>query len=406
MTSRLHHALSELAEQAPAPRTELTGHVITRARRRRRVRLIAMPAAAAGVAAAIVVGSVLTGGTTNSAPPAVTVTVPRNGVLNDGPLPGPLPAEKAEPIRYAFLDHCKQKGGLSYKPPVGDCGQWRLLDRSGKLWRVADGMGAYPTSTGDYMNSSAPLEISPDGRRIAYFKVKEQRYVVRDLSSGRITPVGRRMSLPELYRAPAAMAFSGDGRWLAVASGGRSLLADTTTGAVSVLPAGSVVGLGQDAATVVLTETKGSRTTLVITGRDGRVRGRVPLDPRASLDMASGENWLSPDGRTLFASRSSHDGAVLVDVRTGKVIRTLRIRMPGGGTLGGITGWAGPSKVFTAHALPGWDEPAGPGPAPRRHPFMRSRGLIIDLDTGKSRVLDTYKLRASQISNVYGGYTS
>ncbi|MFG2005105.1 hypothetical protein ACGFNU_38770 [Spirillospora sp. NPDC048911] len=413
MTSRLHHALSDLAEQAPAPQTVLTSRVIARARRRRRVRLIAMPIAAAGAAAAVVTGSVLVGGTTDSAPPAVNVTVPRNGVLNDGALPGPLPKKMNDPVTYAFLDRCKQKDVPSGKGLTGDCAQWRLLGRSGRQWRLTEGVGSYPKSTGSYMNSNAPLTISPDGRRIAYYQAKDERFVVRELSSGRIVPIDRRVPMTELYRNPYTLVFSGDGRRLVAHTADdtvarKALLADTTTGAVSDLPSTSVVGVGvgQDSAAVVLTEKRGKQTNLVLTGPDGRVRNRVPLDPRVDLSMATGENRLSPDGRTLFANAHSEGEGMLVDVRTGKVTRTLSTRLPGGEALTGIVGWTGPSEVLTSTDPPGspWKNP--PGRPGRQDDITGIRGLIINLHTGGTKLFGDFKLRASQVAFQFGGYRS
>ncbi|MEV5572341.1 hypothetical protein AB0L06_20035 [Spirillospora sp. NPDC052269] len=42
---------------------------------------------------------------------------------------------------------------------------------------------------------SPPLEISPDGWRIAYNRAKDQRLVVRDLTTGESRDVGRAFTI-------------------------------------------------------------------------------------------------------------------------------------------------------------------------------------------------------------------
>ncbi|KAB2341773.1 TolB-like translocation protein [Actinomadura rudentiformis] len=394
MTSRLHHALSDLAEQAPAPRTELTGHVITRARRRRRVRLIAVPAVAAGATAAIVVGSTLVGGTSTSAPPAVTVTVPPNGVFNDGPLPGPLPATVVEPIKYTYADGCRQDTDKIMKPITGDCAQWRLVDRSGRQWRFPDAPAATRSSAGP-----APV-VSPDGRRVVYYRTSDEHYVSRELSSGRITTIRRRM--PLRGRAYELM-FSGDGRRLSfspIRPGGTDLLANTTTGAVSEMPRGKqVIGLGRDGSTVVLTASSGERKTLTLAGPDGQVRGTVPLSPQAQLNGIGGD-LLSPDGRTLLALPRSgvRNEAVLVDIHTGKLIGKPRLRLPKDvNFLSAILGWAGPTKVVTRSTVPRREGPR----------TWSERSVIVDLDTGRTETFGTIKLwayRSGMELGTFSGY--
>ncbi|MFI6515493.1 hypothetical protein ACIBF1_08045 [Spirillospora sp. NPDC050679] len=411
MSPHLNHVLRELAEQAPAPSPDLAGRVITRARRRRRTRLIAAPAAAVGAVAVIVAGSVLTTGERAApVPPAGPLITPPGEVLNPGPLPGPLPTKNVAPIRFAFLDYCGQKGGSKGTSSKGDCGQWRLVDRSGKQWRLADGIGAYSTSTGDYMNASAPLEISPDGRRIAYYQSGRERFVVRELTSGRITPLALPVPLAELRKNHSALSFSGDGRRLALTFGDpeivRSVLADTTTGTVTALPKARVAGLSRDASTIVLAEGGFRATGLALAGPDGKVRSRVRLDPRVDLTGAGGANLLSPDGRTLFATDQRLKRILLVDTRTGKVTRTLPTRL-GGGRVLSIRGWAGPSKVFTVADVSDRNGPPRPSrtaPGRQEVPATASRASVVDLNTGEFEVLGTFKVRAYTSAWMFGGY--
>ncbi|WP_067474189.1 hypothetical protein [Actinomadura hibisca] len=412
MSPQLNRVLRELAEQAPAPQADLAGRVITRARRRRRTRLIATPVAAAGAAAAVVAGVMLIPGErTESAPPASPLITRSGETLNAGRLPGPMPARNVAPIRFAFLDWCGQKGGPNVAPPKGDCGQWRLVDSSWKQWRLADGVGTYRTGTGNTMNGSAPLEISPDGRRVAYYQASRERFVVRELASGRVIPVALPMPLAELHKTYHFLVFSGDGLRLVLTSGEpgaeKSVLADTTTGAVTALPDAPVAGLGHDASTIVLAEGGYNPTGLALAGPDGKVRSRVRLDPRVDLSGAGGTNLLSPDGRTLFTTNKRHDRIMLLDARTGKVTRTLPARLSGGAVYG-IRGWAGPSKVFTLKEVSGRNGPPGSATAPARQqvPVTASRAVIVDLNTGKFESLGTFKLRTYRAAQMTGGYVS
>ncbi|MBC6459449.1 hypothetical protein [Actinomadura sp. HBU206391] len=410
--TRLHDALNELAERAP--QTDLAGRVVAdardRARRRNRTRLLAVPAVAAGVAAVAVAGSLAGGGE----PKSREVTSPTKNVLNTGALPGPLPAGPVEPMKYAFLDFCRRVGDMSRNPPAGECAQWRVVGRSGRQWRVADGLGAHTVRTDTYMNGSAPLQISDDGRQIAYYRQADERFVVRDLTSGQVAVVAQRVPVADLHRTPAALAFSGDGRRLAIsfhsATADRALLADTTTGKVHKLPGSWVVGLGRDASTVTLAESRKGRTTLLLAGPDGVLRERVRLSPKVHL--GGGGNMVAPDGHTLATLPGLPPGVqdgpaprldrvMLVDVRTGKPVGTRKVQMPGNTWPAARVGWAGRSTVFISTAWP-LDATAPDAD----HLFtMGERGHLADLETGRVRVFGTILLKGGQIETGFGGFT-
>ncbi|WP_026416102.1 hypothetical protein [Actinomadura oligospora] len=397
MSPRLHDALHELAQGAPSEVS--AAQVLAGARRRRRVRLIAVPSVAATAAAAILVGATLAGGGAEPARPAAQpdrplVTEPGKVLNPPGVLPGRLPSGKVEPIVFAFLDYCRGKSLKETTSAKGDCAQWRLVGRSGKQWRLPDAVGSRVVKPEDYMSGSAPLVVSPDGWRIAYYRAKDQRLVVRDLTSGRVTPVSART-------APAAiplMMFSGDGTRLALSpkvdQSGRTLLVDTRTGAATALHAGTVIGLSRDASTIVQADTEDERTPLTVSGADGSVRASVPLDPEVDLRGSSG-NLLSPDGRTLLTFTTSLDKAVLVDVATGKITSVRRID-----GVGGAHAWTGPTTYFTTRDLSGHPDARKRGIPPRA-----LRGVIVDLTTGKYRdVGRTFTIQTSQSAVALGGY--
>ncbi|GAB3989709.1 hypothetical protein GCM10029978_115540 [Actinoallomurus acanthiterrae] len=388
--TRLHEALHDLAEEAPRP--DLTGRVLTRARRRRRVRLLTAPAVAVGAAAAVAAGS-LFGGPGRFGP----AVAPSGRVLNAGALPKPLPDHQVEPVKYAYLDWCGTQRGTS----TGGCTQWRVVGRSGEQWLVADSLGSSASAPG----GSWPLEISADGRLIAYCRPSDGHVVVRDLRSGRVTVVDRRFSQRD---APALM-FSGDGRRLAIsfntAGPEHALLADTATGEVHELPGGWVIGLGKDASTVTLSEDDGKRTTLVLAGPDGSLRRRVRLSPKLHFEALG--NAVASDGHTLLALPGPEkkglsdptplDTVVLVDVRTGKEIGRRHLRLPEETSrLANVVGWAGETKILlTASAI-----------VPRRKEIMSDRAYVADLNTGQTRPFGTISLWASQTDTTFGDFES
>jgi hypothetical protein len=398
-----------LAENAP--RSDLADRVVAGARRRRRARLLAVPAVAAAVAVVAVAPSLVGGSEPQSGEGATSGAWV---VLNAGALPGPLPAGRVEPVKYAFLDFCRRVGDVSKHPPVGECAQWRVVGRSGKQWRVADALGAYSVRTDPDVSHFAPLRISDDGRRIAYYRQVDERFVVRDLTSGRVTVVAQRVPVTALHQAPASLMFSGDGQRLAISfngsAAGRALLADTTTGAVRALPGTWVIGLGRDASTVTLADVRKGRTTLLLAGPDGVLRKRVRLGPK--VEVSGGGNMVAPDGHTLATLPGRPAGpelgpvprldrVTLVDVRTGKPVGTRKVRMPGDTAPGARVGWAGPSTVFISTAWP--LDPTAPD---YDNLFtMGERGYLTDLETGRVRVFGTILLKAGQTETVFGGFT-
>lgn len=398
MSPRLHEALHELAQGAPSQVN--TAQVLSRARRRRRVRLIAVPSVAATAAATILIGATLAGAGTDPARPAdrpdpPLLTEPGKVLNPPGVLPGPLPAGKVEPVVYAFLDHCRGKNLKETTSVTGHCAQWRLVGRSGKQWRLPDGIGSRVVKPRDYMGGDAPLEISPDGWRLAYYRAKDQRLVVRDLRSGKITPSTTRTP-------PAAnpqMMFSADGTHLALSTGEgenvQSTLVDTRTGAATALHAGTVLGLSRDASTIVQGDIWSKKTPLTVSAPDGSVRATVPLDPNVDLRGIRG-NALSPDARTLLTFTTTMDKAVLVDLATGRITSARPLS-----GVGGALAWTGPTTYFTPR-----DKSQDPDTRNRKViPPRVSQGAIVDLTTGKtSYVGRTFTLQTSQSATAFGGY--
>ncbi|MBO2446734.1 hypothetical protein J4573_06505 [Actinomadura barringtoniae] len=401
--TRLHDALHALADEAPP--TAMAERIVVRARRRHRVRTLAVPTAAAGVAAAVLVGSLLGGGVHRSAP----VGSGPKGVINSGPVPVPLPSGTVEPIKYAYTDSCRQG-----QVPIPDdpCRQWRVVGLSGKQWRVTDALrSATPHKGGEPVYG--PLVVSGDGHRIAYYRLADERFVVRDLTTGRTTVASQRVPWSEYQRTQATLVFSSDGSQLGISrvlykSEGHALLMDTATGQVRQLPAGSIAGLGKDASTVVLTTSKGKRTYLTLARSDGSQVGQPKeLDPGVVLEGTG--NQLSPNGRLLLTtpyrgSGAADDPAVgaksrlstisLVDVRTGRVVSVDSIHLPPGlGTDGVEAEWVGTSTILLACGT----DASSP-------PDLETRAYIVDLGTGRSRLVGSIKLHSYGGAMLFGAY--
>jgi hypothetical protein len=401
--TRLHDALHALAEEAPP--TAMAERIVQRARRRHRARVLAVSAVAAGTAAAVLVGSLTGRGADRPAP----VDSGPKGVLNSGPVPGPLPSGAVEPVRYAYLESCGQ-GRVRVPDP---CLEWRVVGRSGKQWRVPDALRGIEADKGP-LPLSGPLVVSGDGRRIAYYRSADERFVVRDLSTGRVTTSSQRMSLADFKHTGATLVFSSDGSHLGISrtlykNQGHAFLMDTSTGQVRELPAGDIVGLGKDASTVVLATTVGKRTYLTLARSDGSQVGQPhELDPGVTLEGEG--NLLSPDGHTLLttpykASGAGDDPAVgargrlsnitLVDARTGRPTGTRSIRVPPGTDMdmqGVRANWVGSSTILLAVYTGG--EP----------PDLGSDAYLVDLNTGRSRLAGSIKLHSYGGAMIFGGY--
>jgi hypothetical protein len=95
----------------------------------------------------------------------------------------PLPAlahpahGDADAVRYAWVRGC----GVQAKP----CGDWILFRRDGSRTRLRDARVKPLSDKGKTLNDDlAPLSVSDDGRRVAYFRKGDGRLVVRELGGG------------------------------------------------------------------------------------------------------------------------------------------------------------------------------------------------------------------------------
>ncbi|TMR96144.1 hypothetical protein [Nonomuraea basaltis] len=277
-------------------------------------------------------------------------------------------------IRYASIKGCRTGDGQ--KP----CGDWRLIMHSGKAHVLRDAqvvaLDAKGKSTG---SSPAPIAVSGNGRRVAYF-TKTGRLAVRTL--GGAVKLLAKDALPRVGQYDVALLLSDDGgRLAAVVSGDKSpgtRVFDTDTGArLGTVPADvTVLGFSGDAGEVLGTaEAEESVTDLVVYSDSGeRLLRATPPQVVAS----NGPQALSADGRTV-ANVVAGDKPELVtyDLEPDQVVGRKTVKLPAGDVH--MIDWTGDDQV-TLHLI--------------RHLSNSTRMTIvqIDTDTGAVKVRDRYTL--------------
>ncbi|MFI7641863.1 hypothetical protein [Nonomuraea sp. NPDC049400] len=115
---------------------------------------------------------------------AITISVLATGALTvllialipRDPAGTAQPADRARPSQgpaaYAYLCESAAAEG-----PQEECANWRVVTRGGKTWELTDADGGNP------------VDVSADGRLIAYERASDHQIVIRDLVSGTVRPV-------------------------------------------------------------------------------------------------------------------------------------------------------------------------------------------------------------------------
>ncbi|GGK79132.1 hypothetical protein Sme01_22170 [Sphaerisporangium melleum] len=235
--TRLHDALGALAQEAPP--VNLAERAIGTARRRR-ARMLASAAAAV-----LLVGG---GG-------ATTLNLyAANGRDSQAAIGGeaanarpeaaaPLPGRGIGPARFAYLGWCghDRAPGFGASTLGTECAQWRLITKDGKEYRLPEAVGIFVEQTSQNRgNNAAPLAISQDGRRVAYYSEKDRAFKVRDLAGGRVWRLPLNVSRDYLMKWGGAVRLSPDGRYAAASSGpdDPGVLFDASDGTSRPIPAG------------------------------------------------------------------------------------------------------------------------------------------------------------------------
>ncbi|MER6006699.1 hypothetical protein ABT120_49750 [Nonomuraea angiospora] len=327
----------------------------------------------------------------------VLITTP-GGATMSGEIANVLPASGVDPAAYAYYDFCGREWDYrkNTKTFGKECAQWRLVTRTGGSFRMPEALSVYTEQTPDnYMNTGGPLEISSDGKRVAYYSEKDQKFAVRDLADGRIWLTPQTVTRETMVKNGMVLVLSPDGRFLGLL-GATSSVVDMETGQVTEIPEGwRVRRIGNGGSPVVVSDDE-DRLGLF---DDGKV---TPLN-KTSEDISE----LSADGRTLAYLDGEEikdhivtrpvDTVVTLDVTTGKILSKAKFTdIPGGFRFPRIGGWHSPTEVMLSDALrdKSWEGKKGAVPT------LGEVTYAIDVNTGRIRKLaeHTYKAWAGDLS--------
>lgn len=232
------------------------------------------------------------------------------------PPPPVLPAVAAEPIRYGMrvqqeLFPERIEPFASAEPSEG----WLVIDTSGRRWRLPDAL------------PEVDVQVSPDGRKLAYYSLARMQVVIQDVTTGAITPV------PTAFYE-ATLSFSADSRYLAMEQRDDIVIADAWSGAVTRIRSEEFL-LGWSGNHLVVSA---SYNGIKILAMDGSLIAK----PRAELEHTQ-EVSVSPDGKAIALSSGRH---VLILNHDGTVLRKVAATLPPTAELKSIYRWAGPTEVL------------------------------------------------------------
>ncbi|MEQ4722822.1 hypothetical protein [Nonomuraea sp. B19D2] len=274
-------------------------------------------------------------------------------------------------IRYASIKKCTAKTQTD-RP----CGGWRLVMHSGKKSVLPDAQGVALDAKGKTLPySPAPIAVSGNGQRVAYFS-KTGRLAVRTFGGG--VKLFAKNALPRVAQNEMTLLLSDDGGRLAALIGGEkpasTRVFDTATGArLGTVPADrSVLGFSFDG-DELLTSVDGDEpvTDLAVYTDTGDEVVRV-APPQVVVSNAP--QALSADGRTVAnVVQGAKPELVLYDLQTDQVTARKKIKLPDADIH--MIDWTGDTQV-TLHMLSG----------------DKITIVQIDTETGGVTVRDKYTL--------------
>lgn len=296
------------------------------------------------------------------------------------------PRHSHDSIRYASIKGCPWKDGMA-KP----CGPWRLVMHDGGRATLPDAQVVALDEKGKSTGVlPAPIAVSGDGQRVAYF-TKAGRLAVRTLGGG-VTLLPKDAP-PPVAQYAVKLRLSGDGARLAVFQGDKPIDAriyDTGTGdLLGTVPAEeTVIGFSGDGGEVLSSaDSNDSVTDLLV--HDDRGEQLVRATP-PQLVAANGPQALAADGRTVaVVVRGKKTELVTYDLEADEVTGRRTIRLPAGDI--DMVDWTGDTQV-TLHLL---------GEAAGGHDVIIVK---VDTETGKVHVRDQYDvLKDSFVFAACGG---
>ncbi|GLW98734.1 hypothetical protein [Microtetraspora sp. NBRC 16547] len=255
------------------------------------------------------------------------------------------------------------------------CGPWRLGMHSGKTATLPDAL-VWPLDakgkTVKYM--AAPIAVSGDGRSVAYFRKSDRRLVVRELGGAvHVMP-----KIKGLNMETAKLDLSQDGGHLLVDyyNGAYKrqptrVYAVSNPGQGAALPAAAYNATFSGDGETLLTDFDADENTTALITYDTSGAELARVDPPQVI-ANNQPRALSSDGHTVAVYAGS--SLKLYDMATDRLIRSLRVKLPGG-TPPYMIDWTGEQQI-TLHV-------------------DRVKSMWIgefDAETGASRVRDAYPL--------------
>lgn len=278
---------------------------------------------------------------------------------------------RGDAIRYASAQGCPKKGG-----EVVPCGTWRLVSHKGEVTLLKDAQLRAVGADGKPVDYAvAPIAVSGDGTRVAYF-TKAGRLVVRTMKGG-VKPLPADALPARTNQYDVTLQLSDDGARLAVIAGRVQLFDTATGGRLGTLPKLSTfVGFSGDGERV-LASMDGDESVVELHVYDLSGR-RLLSDTPPQLVAANGPYALNADGKTL-AVLVGGTKVTLYDLATSQVLGGHAIKLPKEGTVHKVD-WTGDNQV-TLHVS---QYPEGKA--------TRMTVLQHDATSGATRVRDTYSM--------------
>ncbi|WP_030919468.1 hypothetical protein [Streptosporangium amethystogenes] len=377
----LRQVLDDIAEDSP--RVDLAERTIRIHERRRRT--------VTALVAAVTVTVIVLGATAG----ARLLPTERQDSSGTGGV-ADLPDRGVGPLSHAYKTFCNPSEGTA--PPDCRDGAWRVVTRAGRTYHVPDALTGF----------SSPLAISQDGRRIAYYAVKEGTFKVRELDSGgeSAAPV----KIPTAWLGSVShLLMSDDGRFLAFTKRpplkDPAMLIDMRERMTRPLPnGGNPIGISKDGDTVMLAEySPKSRLQMMshlwTTSTAGnQVAVTLPRAYKFGALAPDGETVVGLENRMTVNSKPCLTGALAhLDARTGKVRRKVTVSgLPTKTHNVSLRAWlnpreitviAIPNPVCTGKRLPDADDAPATTTDP---PYVTVTAYALNVGTGKARRIGGY----------------
>ncbi|WP_188191539.1 hypothetical protein [Nonomuraea sp. SYSU D8015] len=292
--------------------------------------------------------------------------------------------------------------------PSGTCDTWRLVTADGQIFSVPEALGWEKSKDPNLLGEAGSFAISPDGTRVAYHRAKDDRVVVRDLTSGESWTIPYRVPRGSLG-SPFRLSFIRDGSQLAIDSDDApATLAQVEAGTVRRMPKGwTLLDADPETGRITLLQAPGLQERGVFrTVEDGRsVTAKIPA--RAGKHLIWGA-FAARDGRAanLVPKDPPACGPDMTPVwlavfstRTGKMT-TVKPRLPADVHQADVIDWLGPEEIVAAA---GRERPGKTPDTP-----VGSYVYAMNVTTGQTRLLAKLSTaeRIYQNRLAVGGYAA